>query len=53
MNKEEMDDTLLELLAAGLITVEYTEDLQAVFKMTNEGKAFVKPHLEILKKFNV
>ena len=42
MDREEIDEALMELLNAGYIEVEYNEELEATFKVTEAGKAVVK-----------
>ena len=42
MDKESIDDALMELLNAGYIEVEYNEKLEATFKVTEIGKSVVK-----------
>ena len=49
MDREELDEALVELLEAGLIEVEYTENLEASFKATPKGKALVEHILKELK----
>jgi DNA-binding PadR family transcriptional regulator len=48
MDKEEIDDALMELLNAGYIEVEYNEKLEATFKVTEAGKSVVKDILRDL-----
>jgi predicted transcriptional regulator len=38
MNHEELDEDLRHLYHLGLITVEYDENLEARFSITEEGK---------------
>jgi predicted transcriptional regulator len=49
MDREKLDEALVELLEAGLIEVEYTENLEAAFKTTPKGKALVEHILKGLK----
>ena len=42
MDREEIDEALMELLNAGYIEVEYNEKLEAAFKITEAGKSVVK-----------
>ena len=46
MDREEIDEALMELLNSGYIEVEYNENLEATFKITEVGKSFVKDILE-------
>jgi predicted transcriptional regulator len=38
MTEDEINDTLIKLLDRGLIEIEYDENLQALFKITELGK---------------
>ena len=42
MDREEIDEALMELLSAGYIEVEYNEKLEATFKITEAGRSVVK-----------
>jgi len=39
---EEIDQALLQLVDLGYVSLSYTEDLEAVFTITEEGKQFIK-----------
>lgn len=52
MNEEELNESLIELLKKGLITVEYTDDLEAVFSITKRGEHVVETLYKDLKSFN-
>ena len=41
MTKEELDEALLELINKGLIDVEYNENLEAIFKITDSGREVI------------
>jgi hypothetical protein len=38
MTPEELDESLINLLQKGLISIEYNEKLEAVFSITSLGK---------------
>jgi hypothetical protein len=42
MDNNEIDQSLKHLLELGYISLSYTDDLEAVFTITEEGKEFVK-----------
>ena len=42
MEEEELTEALLGLIDKGLVTVEYDENLTAVFSITEEGKLAVE-----------
>jgi DNA-binding PadR family transcriptional regulator len=48
MDREELDECLMELLNAGLIEVEYDENLTAYFRGSEKGKAFAASILKEL-----
>jgi len=39
---EEIDQALLQLVDLGYVNVSYTDDLEAVFTITEKGKEFIK-----------
>jgi hypothetical protein len=49
MDREELDEALMELLNAGLIEVEYDENLTAYFKGSAKGKALAADILKGLR----
>ena len=56
MNSENLDETIIELLNAGLIDVEYDENLTARFRINDKGREVVDeimesmPNNSVLKK---
>lgn len=42
MHIEAIDDAMLELFKKGLVDVEYDEDLNPEFKISNDGKVLMK-----------
>lgn len=52
MDEEELDSILVSLLNKGLISVEYTEDLEAVISLTPLGSKVAAQGLDITHKEN-
>lgn len=43
-HREHVDGALIDLFNKGLINISYTEDLEAVFEMTDEGHKLAKEY---------
>ena len=52
MDREELLESLMELFNAGYVTVEYDEELKAIFTPTPEGIEFAGQVYERFKKQN-
>ena len=46
MEEEELDEALVNLLAEGLISVEYNENLEAMIVLTDKGHSYYKAILD-------